>query len=202
MQIAIIGRSWLASQVIKSVASVQGVEVVAASPEKPGDCFHQEIKMAGMEPVAAPDLPACDLLLAAHCHTYLDARVRRRFRLGVLAYHPSLLPRHRGRDALHWTIAMGDSIAGGTAFWMDDGIDTGLIESQDFCFVRLADSPMDLWKRELGPMGVKLLTEATCRLAQGLPPRRVPQNEAFATYEPPAMPARITPTKEATTRTI
>jgi methionyl-tRNA formyltransferase len=189
MKIAIIGQSWLASEVINQVAGIDGVEVVAAAPETPGDRFHQVIKAAGMEATAAADLPACDLLLAAHCHTYLGARVRQRFRLGVLAYHPSLLPRHRGRDALHWTIAMGDSIAGGTAFWMDDGMDTGPIESQDFCFVNPADSPMELWKRELGPMGVKLLTEATRRLAQGEPPRRLPQNEAFATYEPPAKAA-------------
>jgi len=66
---------------------------------------------------------------------------------------------------------MGDNIAGGAGFWMDDGMDTGPIESQDFCFVSPADSPMDLWKRELGPHG----------------------REAIDRGDPPPCPGRATP---------
>jgi hypothetical protein len=60
-----------------------------------------------------------------------------------------------GLDAINWTRAMGDPITGGTAYWMDDGTDTGPIEVQDWCFIRPDDTPQSLWKRDLGPMGVR-----------------------------------------------
>ena len=61
--------------------------------------------------------------------------VRARFRLGVLAYHPSLLPAHRGRDATRWAIHMLERVTGGTVYWMDDGVDTCPLEAQDFCHI-------------------------------------------------------------------
>ena len=45
--------------------------------------------------------------------------------LGVLCFHPSMLPRHRGGDAVYWTFKMGDTESGITWFWVDEGIDTG-----------------------------------------------------------------------------
>jgi len=45
-----------------------------------------------------------------------------------LAYLSSLLPRHRGRDAVLWDIHMKESINGGILYWMDDGADKGNIE--------------------------------------------------------------------------
>lgn len=183
MKIVIIGQKWLAASVLKSVLSA-GLEVVAAAPEHPNDRLTLEAERAGLPTVNLEDIPRCGLILSAHCHRFITADVRMRADFGVLAYHPSLLPRHRGRDAIHWTLAMGDPVAGGTAYWMDDGADTGPVQVQDWCFVRPDDTPAALWRRDLGPMGVRLLTEAAQSLAAGNQPVRMPQDEVLATFEP------------------
>ena len=44
---------------------------------------------------------------------------------GTIQYHPSLLPRHRGRSAINWPVINGETETGLTVFWPDGGIDTG-----------------------------------------------------------------------------
>ncbi len=79
---------------------------------------------------------------------------------------------------------MGDPIAGGTTYWMDDGAVTGPIQSQDWCHVSKADTPATLWRRALAPMGVRLLLADATRLANGQAPVKAPQDETYATWEP------------------
>lgn len=45
--------------------------------------------------------------------------------------HPSPLPRHTGRDTPDAGPARAHN--GGTAYWMDDGADTGPMEMRDWC---------------------------------------------------------------------
>ena len=45
--------------------------------------------------------------------------------LGTIQFHPSLLPRHRGRSAINWPVIKGETETGITVFWPDGGIDTG-----------------------------------------------------------------------------
>ncbi|MEG2140188.1 MAG: formyltransferase family protein, partial [Bilophila sp.] len=87
--------------------------------------------------------------------------------------------------------AMHDSITGGTAYWMNDGADTGSIEAQDWCHVLPDDTPAELWRRALAPMGVRLLTACVTQLASGAPPRRIPQDERVATWEPAILRTRL-----------
>ena len=49
---------------------------------------------------------------------------------GVIGYHPTLLPKLRGRAALAWTIILGETKTGATLFWMDEGMDSGDIAIQ------------------------------------------------------------------------
>jgi hypothetical protein len=46
------------------------------------------------------------------------------------------------------------------------------------------ETPAELWRRALAPLGVRLLTETVARLANGEAPRMVPQDERLATFEP------------------
>jgi methionyl-tRNA formyltransferase len=121
--------------------------------------------------------------VAAHAHAFITAGARQATRHGSLGYHPSLLPRHRGRDAVRWTIHMGDAIAGGSAYWMDDGADTGPIAAQDWCHVLPGDDARTLWRRDLAPMGLRLLERVLAALDQGIV-TATPQTEAAATWEP------------------
>jgi methionyl-tRNA formyltransferase len=67
---------------------------------------------------------------------------------------------------------------------MGEGVDTGPIEAQDFCHILPGETPAELWRRALAPLGLKLLTEAVARLAAGKAPQMALQDERVATFEP------------------
>ena len=140
------------------------------------------LRLAGtLRSETMPD--GCDLLIAAHSHDFVSRAVRNRLRLGAIGYHPSLLPLHRGRDAVHWTIRMRDRIAGGTVYWLNDTVDGGPIAMQDWCLVRADDDAHTLWRRALFPMGVRLLSDALDDILRGDLVMR-DQDPALATWEP------------------
>lgn len=125
MQIVLFGQKWLAVEVLRELLRLPGVEVVAVCLDTERDRLAAEARQRGIPIAGMSTVPACDMAVAAYCQKYIPADVRARCGLGVLAYHPSLLPRHRGRDAVRWTIAMREPVAGGSVYWMDDGADTG-----------------------------------------------------------------------------
>jgi methionyl-tRNA formyltransferase len=132
-----------------------------------------------------------DLLVAAHSYDWIGKATRHRCRIGAIGYHPSLLPRHRGRSSVEWTIRMGDPVAGGSVYWLDDRVDAGNVLCQDWCWVRPGDTPGELWRRDLFPMGVRLLDQAVTSLnVVGWYPAK-PQLEECATWEPAIDPPRI-----------
>lgn len=184
MRIVIFGQKWLAVEVLRELLQLPGVEIVAVCPDTEQDRLADEARQRGIPIAGMSAVPACDMAVAAYCQKYIPANVRARCGLGVLAYHPSLLPRHRGRDAVRWTVAMRDPVAGGTVYWMDEGADTGPIEAQGWCHVLPGEDAAALWRRELAPMGVRLLVQAVSRLTEGEKPRAVPQDERAATWEP------------------
>jgi len=121
--------------------------------------------------------------VAAHCHTYLSAKTRAKAELGALGYHPSLLPRHRGRSAIEWALRFGEAVTGGSGFWLNDVVDGGPVAARDFCAVRPGDAARELWARELAPMGLRLFGRVFAELERGFV-RAVPQDTALATWEP------------------
>lgn len=144
---------------------------------------------AGVPWLPASDLRAdtmprgVDLIVCAHSHAFIGRRTRQKTRLGAIGYHPSLLPRHRGRDAVRWTVKMGDPVTGGSVFWLDDNVDAGPLAAQEFCFVRPGDTPQELWRRELFPMGLRLIARVLDDIGRGVLVQ-VAQDEALATWEP------------------
>ncbi len=133
-----------------------------------------------------------DLFVAAHSHDFIGRDSRAATRLGGIGYHPSLLPRHRGRDAVRWTVHMGDPIAGGSVYWLTDNVDGGPIAAQDWCFTSRPsgagpydadDCVSELWRAQLFPMGIRLLLKVLDDLERGVIVE-VPQEEWAATWEP------------------
>jgi methionyl-tRNA formyltransferase len=104
--------------------------------------------------------------------------------LGTIQYHPSLLPRHRGRSAINWPLIMGETETGLTVFWPDGGIDTGDVLLQRTTPISETDTLGSVYFERLFPMGVEALLEAVDLVAAGTAPR-IPQDEALATYEAP-----------------
>jgi methionyl-tRNA formyltransferase len=132
---------------------------------------------------AATVADGADLIICAHAHVFVSEKARDRTRLGAIGYHPSLLPRHRGRDAVRWTIHMGDKMAGGTVYWLTNKVDAGPMAAQQWCWVKPGDDASSLWSRELFPIGIKLLRRVLWDLSEGRVVK-APQNEANATWEP------------------
>ena len=103
---------------------------------------------------------------------------------GTIQYHPSLLPRHRGRSAINWPVIKGETETGLTVFWPDGGIDTGDVLLQRTTPISETDTLGSVYFDRLFPMGVEALLEAVGLVAAGTAPR-IPQDEALATYEAP-----------------
>lgn len=132
----------------------------------------------------AAELPeGTDLIVCAHAHEFLGRPTRLASRLGAIGYHPSLLPLHRGRDAVRWTIRFRERVAGGSVYWLGDGVDAGDLAAQGHVLVRPDDTAEELWRRELFPLGLRLIDRVMADL-EGCRIVRVPQEAALATWEP------------------
>jgi methionyl-tRNA formyltransferase len=133
--------------------------------------------------ITADKVPAVDVIVAAHSHAFVGRKTRARARLAAVGYHPSLLPLHRGRDAVRWTIRDGDRVTGGSVYHLTDNIDAGPLAAQDFVFVPPGSTADTLWRDHLAPLGVALIVKTLADLANGRVVT-VPQDERYATWEP------------------
>lgn len=96
--------------------------------------------------------------------------------------HPSMLPRHRGQDAVRWTVHMGDAITGGTVYELSDKCDGGDILAQEVLFVRPGWDYHKLWEA-LFPVGVRMIVDAVAAIGEGRA-TYTKQDESVATWEP------------------
>lgn len=134
-----------------------------------------------LTPDHVPD--GVDLIYTAHSHAFVGRRTRARAPL-ALGYHPSLLPLHRGRDAVKWQSRLGERVTGGTIYHLTDRVDGGPIALQEHVIVPGGMKASHLWSDYLFPLGIRLTREAVA-LAAG--PAQVPirpQNDKLATWEP------------------
>ncbi|MHC2619167.1 methionyl-tRNA formyltransferase [Bradyrhizobium huanghuaihaiense] len=170
--------------------SVSIARVVVADAE---DRLAAAARAAGIEVVvqANPKLvvaseiaPDTDLIITAHSHARIGKDALAAATYGGIGYHPSLLPRHRGKAAVEWTIKEGDPIAGGTIYHLADRMDAGAIAAQDWCFVKKGETARDLWERALAPLGLKLLADVIdyIKVHKALPSKV--QDEQFSTSAP------------------
>ena len=187
-RVILCGQRSFGAAVFDMLRERDGVEIVAvyapADDRLAGRASIRGVPLRFAGTLRSDTLPeGCDLLIAAHSHDFVSRAVRNRLRLGAIGYHPSLLPLHRGRDAVHWTIRMRDRVAGGTVFWLNDTVDGGPVAAQDWCLVRPEDDAHTLWRRELFPMGVRLLERALDDIQRGDLVMRE-QDRTLATWEP------------------
>jgi methionyl-tRNA formyltransferase len=102
---------------------------------------------------------------------------------GSLCFHPSLLPRFRGGNALAWQILLGSDSAGVTVFRPDAGVDTGPIVVQKGPVpIGPTDTAASLYFDKLYPLGLDAIAEAVAAVADGSA-RYVPQEEGQASHQ-------------------
>src|SRR6185437_10864892 len=199
MKILVSGQKQFGAAVFK-LCRAEGHEVVAvASPtlsssyattgEQLPDRLRFSAELAGVPWICSDLLRAdsvpkgTDLIIAAHSHAFLGRKTRARAALGAIGYHPSLLPLHRGRDAVRWTVHMNERVTGGTVFWLNDTLDGGPIAAQAHAFVRPGDTATSLWREVLFQLGLRLIKRVLADVSAG---RKVavPQDSTLATWEP------------------
>jgi len=200
MRVMIVGQKWFGAEVLK-LCLARGDDVAAVSAPRVDDrlaalAVDQGVPLCQVDrQLDAEWVPTgLDLVICAHAHVFVTAAARARTRLGALGYHPSLLPRHRGRDAIVWALHMREVVTGGTVYWLDDGADTGDIAAQDWCWVKPGDTAEGLWRNALAPMGLRLLGEVMGRLDGGEVPRRS-QDPMMATWEPAYVAKKLSAVK-------
>lgn len=165
---------------------------VAVSPQRQrkdkmvGAAILRGVRIYGdCDKMRAEDFPnGVDLVVSAHSHWMISDAVLAKCKHGGIGYHPSLLPRHRGQDAVRWTIHMGDAIAGGSIYRLGPECDKGDVLLQRFLHVAPGEDHHALWRR-LFPEGVEMLVEAAALIERGKSAALwTPQDERFATWEP------------------
>lgn len=65
--------------------------------------------------------------------------------MGVVGYHPSALPKNRGRHPSIWPLILGMDQTASTFFFMDEGADSGDILSQETIEIKREDYARDLY---------------------------------------------------------
>lgn len=124
-----------------------------------------------------------DIIISAHSHWMISQQCIDKCAYGGIGFHPSLLPKHRGQDAVRWTIHMRDEITGGTIYSLSGDIcDGGDILLQRVVFIEDGWDYHRLW-HELFPIGVDMISEAVAKIGDGTA-TYTPQNEKVATFEP------------------
>jgi methionyl-tRNA formyltransferase len=124
-----------------------------------------------------------DLNVLAFVTMILPAEIVAAPRLGSLCFHPSLLPKFRGGNALAWQIILGERDAGVSVFAPDAGVDTGPIVVQKGPVPILPHhTAASLYFESLYALGVEALVEAVARVADGSA-TFTPQDEARASFQ-------------------
>ena len=191
MKIFFCGQRSFGAAVLEELVR-RGHTIVGVSPAPRGDKKDRVEIMAIRKklPVIADgarlsvyDIPdGTDLIIAAHAHWIISDRALQKTALGGIGFHPSLLPLHRGRDAVRWAVHMGDKVTGASVYWLSDKCDGGDIISQELLFIKPGETYHDVWKR-MFPIGVQMLADAVEDIEAGKAGRRK-QDEECATWEP------------------
>ena len=204
MRIALIGQAPFGAAIFERLAA-DGHEIVGVftPPEREGgrpDPLAQAARDAGIalhqprrwqrrgvvddEVVAQYEATAPDLNVMAFVTQIIPSRVLEFPPLKTIQYHPSILPKHRGRSAINHAILQGDAMTGVTIFWVDEGLDTGPILLQRSCPIEPDATINSVYRDHLFPLGVETMSEAVKLVEAGQAPRHR-QVEEDMTYEGP-----------------
>ena len=100
--------------------------------------------------------------------------------LGVINFHPSLLPKYRGPTPYYWILKNRETTSGVTVHHIDAGIDAGDIICQASHEVLPDDNERSLRRRSIAT-GAPLLAAAVKQVVAGTAPR-TRQDETKASY--------------------
>jgi methionyl-tRNA formyltransferase len=101
---------------------------------------------------------------------------------GMIQFHPSLLPLHRGPASIPWAIIRGRSETGLSIFRPTPGLDEGPVILQKRVAIGPSDTAASLYFDKIFPLGVEALVQAADLVVGGRATEWT-QDEGEATYE-------------------
>lgn len=191
MNIFICGQKSFGKAILKALYE-SGYHIVGVAPP-PQEKYYDKMQVYALK-LGVPVISDCDrlvsmdipdntdLVIAAHSHWYISDKIIQKAKYGAIGFHPSLLPRHRGQDAVRWAVAMGDRVTGATVYWLNQVVDGGDILLQKHIFIDRNQNYHELWKK-IFPIGVDMLLQAVRMIEKGVAPK-IKQDEKYATWEP------------------
>jgi methionyl-tRNA formyltransferase len=109
----------------------------------------------------------CDLIVCPDYDVLLTPEEINGAVKGALIFHPSPLPRMRGRNAIKRQYASGDKVGGGTWFWADEKIDSGDICEQEVILIDPSVRPRDYYNNRIIPLMLRTLERAMAGIEAG-----------------------------------
>jgi methionyl-tRNA formyltransferase len=101
---------------------------------------------------------------------------------GMIQFHPSLLPLHRGPSSIPWAIIRGRQETGLSIFRPTPGLDEGPVILQKRVPIGPDDTAGSLYFDKIFPLGIQALVEAADLVVSGRAVETT-QDESQATYE-------------------
>lgn len=108
-----------------------------------------------------------DIIYCVGWSSLLKTEVLTLAKLGVVGFHPALLPNNRGRHPIIWALALGLEETGSTFFLMDENADSGDILDQRRIPIAFEDDASSLYKK-IVISGLWQLLELTEKLQKGI----------------------------------
>jgi len=197
MRIAIIGQQAFGKAALEAFLA-RGDEVagVFVAPEEHGArpdplrlaADEQGLPVFAVKNYGAPEaidtLKSLDVALGimAYVTQFVPQSFCRLPRHGMIQFHPSLLPLHRGPAAINWAIIRGRSKTGLSVFRPVDGWDEGPVLLQKEVEIGPDDTLGSLYFDKIFPLGVAALIEAAGAVIAGTAVEML-QDEDGASYE-------------------
>lgn len=197
MRVALIGAVEFSRRMLLSISQRSDVDVTGVctlpsnDPASDRRDLSEVSNSLGVPSIYAPDVNDesavewvrgrhADLILCVGWPRLLGPQILRASRLGVIGYHPTSLPKHRGRHPIIWALALGLRETGSTFFWMDEGADSGDIASQVVVAIGSEDYAEDLYEK-LTSVAEMQLGDLLDELVAGRMPRQR-QDHGEASY--------------------
>jgi methionyl-tRNA formyltransferase len=197
MRIAIVGQQAFGKAALEAfIERGDDVTGVFAAPEAPGarpDPLRQAAQDKGIRCLQFKSLGSPEALAALKelgveigIMAYVTQFAPQSFvaipKHGMIQFHPSLLPLHRGPSSINWAIIQGRSKTGLTIFRPTDGLDEGAVLLQKEIEIGPDDTLGSVYFDRIFPLGIKALLEAADAVIAG-GARETVQDEAQASYE-------------------
>lgn len=197
MRLAIVGQQAFGKAVLEAFLERRDVVAgVFVAPEAPGarpDPLRQTAEERGIRCFQFKSLGAPEALSALRelgvelgIMAYVTQFAPQSFvtipKHGMIQFHPSLLPLHRGPSSINWAIIQGRTKTGLTIFRPTDGLDEGAMLLQKDVAIGPDDTLGSVYFDKIFPLGVQALLEAADGVIIGNA-KETPQDESQATYE-------------------